>query len=1046
MTQRFQRFTIGVLIGLTVVSSILLYSGCGKTRGPNIPANPTPTPTPTPDTPPTSTITSPTEGAIVPIGIQVAITGTASDPGGGTVDKVEVSVDGGATYSAATGTNAWSFNWTPSSPGPATIKSRAVDYTGNVQNPPAEIHVTVDAPQVVSTKPINGATGVSTGIAPRATFSKPLDPASVDSTTVLMKDMLNNPVPVTVSCATSAFTIALVPKALLQPGQIYTVTLKGGLAEPHITDSTGLPLASDYTWSFSTAAAPPPVTGVSIWDDSVIPPTPIFPDSTPVEVGLKFRSDKDGLVTGVRFYKGGAANGGTHVGHLWTSTGTLLSTVTFTGESDTGWQQAFFATPVLIRANTFYVVSYFAPQGNYAADGGFFASSGVDNGPLHAPSDPFIGGNGVFNDNPSGGFPSQSFNATNYWVDVVFVDTEPLPPQVISTTPAPGVIDVSTIIAPVAVFSKSLVSMTGNSSTVRVTDTADDPVPFTVVYNPVNFSVSLLPKQELQPGQAYTVTLKAGPTPPFIIDSTGIPLPSDYTWSFTTATPPPPGAAISIWDDSVIPSNPIFPDSTPVEVGLKFRSNKDGLVTGVRFYKGGAANGGTHVGHLWTSTGTLLSTVTFTGESDTGWQQAFNATNYWVDVVFVDTEPLPPQVISTTPAPGVIDVSTIIAPVAVFSKSLVSMTLNSSTVLVTDTADNPVPFTVLYKPVNFSVTLLPQQELQPGQAYTVTLKAGPTPPFIIDSTGIPLPSDYTWSFTTATPPPPGAAISIWDDSVIPSNPIFPDSTPVEVGLKFRSNKDGLVTGVRFYKGGAANGGTHVGHLWTIAGTLLGTVTFTGESDAGWQQALFQTPIPITANTIYVVSYFAPQGHYAADSGFFASFGVDTPPLHAFSNTVAGGNGVFNDNPSGGFPSQSFNATNYWVDVVFVDPEPLPPQVISTTPAAGAIDVSTNIAPVAAFSKSLDPTSVNDTTVLLTDATITPVSVNVTYDSTTLTITLTPQQALTPEQTYTVTLKGGPASPHITDSTGIPLASDYTWSFTTETQGGFSIQRRRAGFR
>jgi len=768
----------------------------------------------------------------VKVGIQVAITGTASDAGGGTVDKVEVSVDGGATYSAATGTNAWSFNWTPSSPGPATIKSRAVDNTGNVQNPPAEIHVTVDAPQVVSTKPINGATGVSTGIAPRATFSKPLDPASVDSTTVLMKDMLNNPVPVTVSCATSAFTIALVPKALLQPGQIYTVTLKGGLAEPHITDSTGLPLASDYTWSFSTAAAPPPVTGVSIWDDSVIPPTPIFPDSTPVEVGLKFRSDKDGLVTGVRFYKGGAANGGTHVGHLWTSTGTLLSTVTFTGESDTGWQQAFFATPVLIRANTFYVVSYFAPQGNYAADGGFFASSGVDNGPLHAPSDPFIGGNGVFNDNPSGGFPSQSFNATNYWVDVVFVDTEPLPPQVISTTPAPGVIDVSTIIAPVAVF----------------------------------------------------------------------------------------------------------------------------------------------------------------------------------------------------------------------SKSLVSMTVNSSTVLVTDTADNPVPFTVLYNPVNFSVTLLPQQELQPGQAYTVTLKAGPTPPFIIDSTGIPLPSDYTWSFTTATPPPPGAAISIWDDSVIPSNPIFPDSTPVEVGLKFRSNKDGLVTGVRFYKGGAANGGTHVGHLWTSTGTLLGTVTFTGESDAGWQQALFQTPIPITANTIYVVSYFAPQGHYAADSGFFASFGVDTPPLHAFSNTVAGGNGVFNDNPSGGFPSQSFNATNYWVDVVFVDTEPLPPQVISTTPAAGAIDVSTNIAPVAAFSKSLDPTSVNDTTVLLTDATITPVSVNVTYDSTTLTITLTPQQALTPEQTYTVTLKGGPASPHITDSTGIPLASDYTWSFTTETQGGFSIQRRRAGFR
>jgi parallel beta-helix repeat protein len=162
MTQGFQRFTkryanvLGVLIGLTVVSSILLYSGCGMTSSPNIP---TPTPTPTPDTtPPTSTITSPTEGATVLIGKPVAIIGISSDAGGGSVVRVEVSVDGGATYSAAAGTNAWSFNWTPSAPGPATIKSRAVDNAGNVQNPQAEIHVTVDArPTSTITSPTEGA-------------------------------------------------------------------------------------------------------------------------------------------------------------------------------------------------------------------------------------------------------------------------------------------------------------------------------------------------------------------------------------------------------------------------------------------------------------------------------------------------------------------------------------------------------------------------------------------------------------------------------------------------------------------------------------------------------------------------------------------------------------------------------------------------------------------------------------------------------------------------------------------------------------------------
>src|SRR5262245_28277820 len=160
MTQRFQRFTkryvnvIGVLIGLTVVSSILFYSGCGMTSSPK-----TPTPTPTPDNvPPTSTITSPTEGATVLIGKPVAITGTASDAGGGSVVRVEVSVDGGANYSAATGTNAWSFNWTPSEAGRVTSKDRAEANTGNVQTPPTEIHVTVDAPPTSTiTSPTEGA-------------------------------------------------------------------------------------------------------------------------------------------------------------------------------------------------------------------------------------------------------------------------------------------------------------------------------------------------------------------------------------------------------------------------------------------------------------------------------------------------------------------------------------------------------------------------------------------------------------------------------------------------------------------------------------------------------------------------------------------------------------------------------------------------------------------------------------------------------------------------------------------------------------------------
>src|SRR5262249_9142068 len=127
-----------------------------------------------------------------------------------------------------------------------------------------------------------------------------------------------------------------------------------------------------------------------------------------------------GFVTGVRFYKG-SLNTGTHIGNLWSSSGTLLATATFAGETAAGWQQVNFASPVAITANTTYVVSYFAPAGRYAFDGNYFTTNGVTNGPLHALAnneDP--GGNGVFNYGSSSSFPPHTFNAANYWVDVVF--------------------------------------------------------------------------------------------------------------------------------------------------------------------------------------------------------------------------------------------------------------------------------------------------------------------------------------------------------------------------------------------------------------------------------------------------------------------------------------------------------------------------------------------------------------------------------------------------------------------------------------------------
>ena len=138
---------------------------------------------------------------------------------------------------------------------------------------------------------------------------------------------------------------------------------------------------------------------------------------------------------------------------------------------------------------------------------------------------------------------------------------------------------------------------------------------------------------------------------------------------------------------------------------------------------------------------------------------------------------------------------------------------------------------------------------------------------------------------------------------------------MELGVKFRVDLNGFITGIRFYKG-ATNTGTHVGNLWTSAGQPLATATFANETATGWQQVTFPNPVAVTANTIYVASYHTNTGNYAANNSYFANSGVDNPPVHLLQDGVSGGDGVYAYGASSSFPTNTFQSTNYWVDVVF----------------------------------------------------------------------------------------------------------------------------------
>jgi len=390
-----------------------------------------------------------------------------------------------------------------------------------------------------------------------------------------------------------------------------------------------------------------------------------------------------------------------------------------------------------------------------------------------------------------------------------------------------------------------------------------------------------------------------------------------------------------------------------------------------------------------------------------------------------------PTVAATDPTDGATGVNLAASVHATFSEPIDPTTINADTMQLRDASDALVNASVSYDEATRTATLQPDASLTPGATYHVTLKGGTSDPRIKDLAGHALEADYSWSFTTATGP--GCPCSIWDSSVTPGNITDNDPNAVELGVKFRSELDGLISGIRFYKGPQKTG-NHVGSLWNTSGQLLAQATFVNESPSGWQEVSFDEPVAITANTVYIASYHTEVGFYSGDNDYFATAGVDNSPLHALRDGENGGNGVYLYG-SGGFPIHTFRSSNYWVDVVFTlpatEPDTTPPTVTATDPVNGATDVPVDSVVTATFSEALNAATVNAATFVLTDPSSAIVPATVSYDSISHTATLTPGALLASGATYTVRLVGG--ADGIRDLAGNALMEDYVWTLSTTTQ-------------
>jgi hypothetical protein len=685
-----------------------------------------------------------------------------------------------------------------------------------------------------------------------------------------------------------------------------------------------------------------------------VPATVDSGDNGAVELGVKFRSDVAGTVNGVRFYKA-TANTGTHVGSLWTVGGTLLAEATFSGESASGWQQVTFSNPVKIQANTTYVAGYFAPKGHYSATDlalnhpPALGADNLDSPPLHVLPDAG-NGNGLYQYSSASVFPTSSYHSENYWVDVLFAPTaqaQQLPGQVTNVSATAGLGQ--------ATVSWTAPSSGGAPTSYRITPYigANAQAPVTVAAPATSktitgltggttytFRVAALNEAgagpESSPSNAVTPTSATVPGAPTSVAATAGPLSATVTW-----TPPSNDGGSPMTGYKITPYVGTSAQPPVTAAGSATSAAVPGL------------SGGTS----YTFTVTAVNAVGAGPES-----AASNAVT--------------PTTINPPGAP------TGVSAVAKSAGAQVSWTAPASDGGGAISGYRITPYVgasaQAATTVQSTATTASVSGLTNGTAYTFTVAA-------INAAGAGAESAPSGSVT-----PNGMIFDLATPSTVDSE----DGNSVELGVKFRSDAAGSINGIRFYKA-AANTGTHVGSLWSASGALLAQASFSGESASGWQQVSFSSPVDIQANTTYVAGYFAPNGHYSANGPTLAG-GVDNPPLHALADSTSA-NGVYAYSFSPTFPTDSFEASNYWVDVLYTPAAPpaAPGQVTGVTATAGTGSATVSWS---APSSGGEPSSYVVTPFIGTTAQ-TPTTITGTPPATSATIS-----GLTPGTTYTFTVR------------------------------------------
>jgi hypothetical protein len=590
-----------------------------------------------------------------------------------------------------------------------------------------------------------------------------------------------------------------------------------------------------------------------------------------------------------------------------------------------------------------------------------------------------------------------------------------------------------------------------------------------MAYNGV--TATLTPTNKLAPNTQYTATITMG-----VKDmASNSPL-ADYVWNFTTGPDPAPTVT------STDPLNLATGVAFNKKISFSFSKVMDSASVVTNFTLTNTSLGGTTVAGtttyttntgVFTPATSLLPNTTYTATITNGAKDPSSirlANNYiWSFTTGALPAIISPTVIATDPTNSATGVAFNKKVSVTFSTVMDATTISATTFILNNTSAGGSAISGAVTYAGAIAVFTPLVNLLPNTTYTGTITTGTK-----DLAGNPLLNNYTWNFTTGGAPDIISPIVINTD---PTNFAIGVALNKAVAANFNKVMDATtITTSTFTLANTTLGGTPVVGTVSYSGTtalfnpivnLLPSTTYTatitmGAKDLAGNSVVnnytwsFTTGIVVDAipPTVITTDPLNLATNVALDKNITATFSKAIDPTTINTNTFTlkqGANSitglvtytamVATFNPSINLlPNTVYTATitnsvkdlagntmvsNYvWTFTTAVF-DIVPPKVISTDPLNNTTGVAIDKKVTAAFSKPIDPLTINTLTFTLKNGAI-PVTGNVSYVGTTA--TFTPSANLLATTVYIATITTG-----VKDVAGNAIVSNYVWQFTTTPQ-------------